>query len=119
MIPFVGILNNSGRKKKIRIFFDMNESEDYFTEVYLDDKKLEAKVEGAQLIIYVQRECNNIMSFINCVCGYDDQIVFELTHNFCQNEIIITGCEPHKKFLLCFPALSPAKFFVVTNKEEV
>ena len=119
MIPFVGILNTGGRQKKIRMYIDLKETEHYFTEVYLGDKKLEAKVEGTICTIYAKRQCNSILSFINCICGYDDQIVFDLTHEFYSNEIIITGREPNKKFLYCFPRPCKPKFFVVTNKEEV
>jgi hypothetical protein len=119
MTTFIGIFNHNGKKIKMRMYVDLKETGEYFTDIYMNDKILEAKIDGSKCTIYDKKQCNSLLSVINFICGYDDKITFNLIYKICDDEVIISGFEENKNCCLCIPCISTRKFFVVTNKEEV
>jgi hypothetical protein len=99
MITFNGIHNDNGVEKKIRIFLDLESITPYMTDFYIDDKRLDVKIEKNICTI-----CNN--DYIYDVKKFP-------------NEIIVAAKEISNLFHCLFPCVCKQKFFVVSNKEEV
>ena len=99
MITFNGILNNNGTEKKMRIFLDLDAPTSYTTDFYIEDKRMDAKID--------KNNCT--------ICNDEYVYVVKKFHN----EIIVAAKEISNSFHCMFPCFYKQKFFVVSNKEEV
>ena len=119
MSSFIGIFNSGGRERKLRMYIDFKENESYITDLYINNIRLDAKIDGSKCTIYEKKQFNSVKSLLNYICGYEDKTTYEMNIEHYNDEIIITGSEENKNCMLCIPRFSRPKFFVVTNKEEV
>ena len=122
MTEFFGLLNDNGTETKFRIFIDLDASEEYVTDFYMNDTRSDAIMNGNKCTIHHHRTNDWLGIDYLCKVFFDTDtngVTYKINIYQYDNEVLITGKEDGNFCLSCIPIFSRPIFFVATNKIEI